>query len=344
MNISKIKLDDIKRCYAVSNIFYDDENHLIFASEDPNVVCKSFSGRNFEVQEELWKEPGGCMSIIQIPNKEKEFLAIQEFYMKVSPSLAKVVWGKKTENGWEYRDILKIPYIHRFDIYRVGNINYFIGATIATTKQNKEDWSVPGRIYVGKLPETPDEELKVEILRDGMYRNHGYYRDYDGSGNICGYFGCDDGLYKVIPPENENLDWKIEKILDGYIGEVSIIDIDNDGVKEIMTIEPFHGNEIHIYKEIDGKWSRVYTYENEIDFAHSLVAGTLRGVPTFLAGVRRKDSELFYVQFKDGKFVTKIIDKEVGPANLYLINEEGRDLILSANHTANEATVYIVED
>ena len=111
-------------------------------------------------------------------------------------------------------------------------MNYFIGATIATTKQNKEDWSVPGRIYVGKLPETPDEELKVEILRDGMYRNHGYYRDYDGSGNVCGYFGCDDGLYKVIPPENENLDWKIEKILDGYIGEVSIIDIDNDDVNQ----------------------------------------------------------------------------------------------------------------
>ena len=75
-----------------------------------------------------------------------------------------------------------------------------------------------------------------------------------------------------------------------------------------------------------------------------MVAGTLRGVPTFLAGVRQKDAELFYVQFKDGKFVTKIIDKEVGPANLYLINEEGRDLILSANHTANEAAVYIVED
>ena len=344
MNISKIKLDDIKRCYAVSNIFYDNENHLIFASEDPDIICKSFSGKKFEVQEELWKEPGGCMSIIQIPNKEKEFLAIQEFYMKVSPSLARVVWGKKTENVWEYRDIFKTPYIHRFDIYRVGNINYFIGATIATSKQNKEDWSVPGRIYVGKLPETPDEELKVEILRDGMYRNHGYYRDYDENGNVCGYFGCDDGLYKVTPPENENSDWKIEKILNGYIGEVSIIDIDNDGMKEIMTIEPFHGNEIHIYKKVNDVWTRVYTYGNEIDFAHSLVAGTLRGVPTFLAGVRRKDAELFYVQFKDGKFITKIIDKMVGPANLYLINEERRDLILSANHTANEAAVYIVED
>mgnify|MGYP001110624548 FL=1 len=74
------------------------------------------------------------------------------------------------------------------------------------------------------------------------------------------------------------------------------------------------------------------------------MGGTLRGVPTFLAGVRRKDAELFYVQYKDGAFVMKVIDRGVGPANLCLVNEENRDLIIAANHTANEAAVYIVED
>ena len=111
-----------------------------------------------------------------------------------------------------------------------------------------------------------------------------------------------------------------------------------------MTIEPFHGTEIHIYKKLEGSYQRVYTYENEIDFAHTLVGGTLRGVPTFLAGVRRRDAELFYVQYKDGAFVTKEIDRGVGPANLCLVKEEARDLIVAANHTANEAAVYIVED
>ena len=102
--------------------------------------------------------------------------------------------------------------------------------------------------------------------------------------------------------------------------------------------------EIHIYKKLEGSYQRVYTYENEIDFAHTLVGGILRGVPTFLAGVRRRDAELFYVQYKEGAFVTKEIDRGVGPANLCLVNEENRDLIIAANHTANEAAVYIVED
>ena len=50
------------------------------------------------------------------------------------------------------------------------------------------------------------------------------------------------------------------------------------------------------------------------------------------------------MQYKDGAFVMKVIDRGVGPANLCLVNEENRDLIIAANHTANEAAVYIVED
>ena len=39
MKIEKIKLDDIKRCYCASNIYMIVENHVMFASEDPNVLC-----------------------------------------------------------------------------------------------------------------------------------------------------------------------------------------------------------------------------------------------------------------------------------------------------------------
>lgn len=53
-----------------------------------------------EKKQNVWTIPGGCMSIVPIPGKEKEFLAVQEFYLKVTPSLAKIVWGKyEVENG-----------------------------------------------------------------------------------------------------------------------------------------------------------------------------------------------------------------------------------------------------
>lgn len=38
--------------------------------------------------------------------------------------------------------------------------------------------------------------------------------------------------------------------MQGTIGEIATIDIDNDGEKEIMTIEPFHGTEIKIIKRL----------------------------------------------------------------------------------------------
>ena len=195
----------------------------IYASEDPDVVCEMFLGKSFERKETIWKKAGGCMSIIPIPNREGEFLAVQEFYLKVSPSLSKIVWGKYTEGGFVIKDVLQLPYIHRFDIYRKNGVNYFIGATIASAKQNKEDWSVPGRIYVGVLPEDLNEGIQVEVLMDGLYRNHGYYRD---AKHTCGYFGSDQGIVKVTPPAHIDGQWQVEYVLSGTIGEIAVLDID----------------------------------------------------------------------------------------------------------------------
>lgn len=334
----------MKRCYCASNIYMDNENHILLASEDPDIACNMYSGKDFEIQERVWTHPGGCMSIIPIPNKEREFLAVQEFYLKVSPSLAKIVWGKyDPQTGWQTKDVLSLPYIHRFDIYDVDGTNFFIGATIATSKQDKNDWSVPGRIYIGRLPDDPSQGIDLTILADGLYRNHGYWHGKE-NGKDVGYFGSDQGILKVTPPDTADGEWKTEFILEGQIGEIAVCDIDQDGKEEIMTIEPFHGNSIQIYHEAEDGYEKVWTYDNTIDFAHTLVGTTLRGVPTFVAGVRRVDAELFYVQYVDGQYKATVIEKGVGPANLCVVNEKDRDLIISANHTANEAAVYIVTE
>ena len=93
MKIEKIHLDDMKRCYCASNITFDNENHILLASEDPDVACNMYNTKDFTKKQNVWTKPGGCMSIIPIPGKEREFIAVQEFYLKVSPSLSKLVWG-----------------------------------------------------------------------------------------------------------------------------------------------------------------------------------------------------------------------------------------------------------
>lgn len=342
MKIVKKHLDDIKRCYCASNINFDNRNHILLASEDPNVACNMYDGEDFENKLNVWTEAGGCMSIVPIPGKDKEFLAVQEFYLKVSPSLSKLVWAKYVDGKWVIKDLVSLPYLHRFGILNQDGINYLVVATIATSKKDKNDWSVPGRVYVAKLGDCPEEGVELEVLVDGLYRNHGFYQT-KVNGKDVAYFGSDQGIIKVSCPEKVGGQFRVDYILEGKIGEVAIIDIDNDGEDEIMTIEEFHGDHIQIYKKLDGKYQKVWQYDNEIEFAHTIVGAKVANRNTFVCGVRRKDAELFMVQCVDGEFVTTVIEKGVGPANVCVVNEKDRDIIVAANHTANEAAIYYVE-
>ena len=295
MKIVKKKLDDMYRCYCASNIYFDNQNHILLASEDPDVACNMYYGKDYETKENVWTHPGGCMSIVPIPGKEKEFLCVQEFYLKVTPSLSKIVWGKYDNGTWQFKDVVSVPYVHRFGIFNQNGINYLILATVATSKKEKNDWSVPGRIYVAELPEDPSTGVELEVL-------------------------C------------------------GHIGEIATIDIDGDGQDEIMTIEEFHGNTIQIYKKDGSEYKKVWQYDNEIDFAHALVGAKLAGQNAFVCGVRRKDCELFVVTYEDGEYKVTMVDKGVGPANLCVVHEDNRDIIVGANHTAAEAAIYFVTE
>lgn len=337
MKIQKIHLDDIVRCYCAGHIDIGNETYALLASENPTSPCRAYPLSDISKSEKVWDDRGGCMSIIPIPNKEAEFLAINEFYLKISPSKAKLVHGKRVDGQWIIEDILNLPFLHRFDIYNVNGNNYLICATIARDKDNKEDWSKPGQVYGALLPDDLSQPIELIELLDGCYRNHGYTKGiYEGK--TCGFFGSDQGIYRIIPPYDGK--WSVEKIHEGNVSEIAFSDLDGDGIEEMMTIEPFHGNNVKIYKNVDGTYKEVYQYPNKIDFAHALVGTTLCGVNSFVVGIRRVNAELFYVQHVNGKYEVTIIESGVGPANLDVIHAKECDYIVAANHTKNEAALY----
>lgn len=92
MRITKKKLGDLKRCYAVGVLNNSYGTRAVYASEDPGYPCYSYNIDDFSDKELIWDGPGGTMSIIQIPGRDDEFLVVQEFYLKVSPSLSKIVY------------------------------------------------------------------------------------------------------------------------------------------------------------------------------------------------------------------------------------------------------------
>jgi len=341
MKINKIHLDDLYRCYSTAAIPLDDELHLFYASEEKDYPCFAYSGKDFADKKVVWEKGGGTMSMIPIPQRKNQFLAVNGFYLKETPSGAHLTWVTydKTK-GFTFKELLYLPYLHRFDLIESDGKVYFIGGTIAHTKKDKEDWSDPGKIYGALLPDDLNTPFDLKVIKEGLYRNHGYSRSPQQDG---GYFTADQGIFKVTVPSSTT-DWKVEQIMDKPIGEIALIDIDNDGQDELMTIEPFHGNVIKIYKKIDGIYKDVYSYPYVIDFAHTLVGAKIRGVNSFIGGVRREASDLFMVQFHNGKYETTIIDKGVGPANLNVVNFKDHDLIHSSNHTQNEAAVYVISD
>lgn len=341
MKFVKKNLDDMYHCYCASNLYFDHQNHIVLASEDPDIGCNMYYGKDFENKENIWKHAGGCMSIVQIPNKEKEFLCVQEFYLHVTPSASKIVWGKYIDNHWEFKDVVSIPYIHRFGILNQNGINYLVLATVASSKNNVDDWSVPGKIYVAELPEDLSIGVKLEVLCDGLYRNHGFWQTKENGMDVA-YFGSDQGILRISAPEKHGGQWKVEPILFGHIGEVATMDIDGDGQDEIITIEEFHGNSIQIYKKEGNTYKKVWKYKNEIDFAHALVGTTLAGKNAFVCGVRRKDCELFVVTYENGEYKVTMVDKGGGPANICVVHEKDRDIIVAANHTAAKASIYFV--
>ena len=341
MNIEKRELSDLLRCYATRAFDVDNKLTLFYASEEEGYPCYAFTGDEFEERSVVWEKGGGTMSIIPIPNRKNEFFAIMDFYLKVTPSKSKLVWGKKVGKEWVLKDMLYLPFLHRFEIFEVNGDLHFLGATIADNKQFKDDWSLPGSVYTGVFPKDFNEGLSVEKIGTGYFRNHGLTKKTEEGKQVV-YLSSDQGVIRVTPPYDAN-EWKIEKVFDGQISEIAIGDIDNDGKSEIITIEPFHGNTIKIYKNINGKYEVIYKYDNIIDFAHSLVYCTIKGEPTFLAGIRRLDCELVAFNFRNGAIEKTIIDEGGGPANLYVYNQEDRDLILSANHTENKAVVYVIK-
>ncbi|MHC1749639.1 MAG: hypothetical protein AB9856_15315 [Cellulosilyticaceae bacterium] len=345
MKFEKKFLTDLHRCYATSSTIVDGKRHILIATEGEG-SCYSYTGENF-AQETVWEGPGGTMSMIPVPGKNGDFLAVQNFFPTFQSENATIVWTKPCEDGiWETKTLFKLPYVHRFDILTAGNKHYFIGATLCTTKTCKEDWSDPGKIYVAEIPEDLNSPFELKVIKEGLTKNHGYCKGI-WEQKESGFVTCEEGVFVVTPPQNEKETWKIEQILDMPTSDIAIVDIDEDGEDELVTIQAFHGDRFLIYKKIEGTYKAIYSYPKKMDFGHVVWGGKLRGKPRILGGYRREEKELFMIECISKaplQFKEHVIESGVGPSNVAVVHEKDRDIIISANRELGQAALYFVTD
>ena len=106
-----------------------------------------------------------------------------------------------------------------------------------------------------------------------------------------------------------------------------------------MTIEPFHGNTLNVYKCVSGQWEK--TYGDELWFGHGLSCGMFQGDPVIVVGNRRGPLTLnLYRSLPGGGFRREILEEEAGPTQTQVFTSGGTDYILSANQLKNEVALY----
>ena len=341
MKIEKQVLTTLPNCYSANSIVVDGETRILVASEGEG-ACLAWTGPGYDSAHTVWEGPGGTMSIVPIPGTNGEFLAVQKFFRMFQWEEAKVVHVRPLPSGgYAVTDILQLPYIHRFDLLTVGDRHYFIACTLATTKDSKEDWSNPGKIWVGEY--TGVGALEIRVLKDGISKNHGYSR-LTQDGVMRGLVTGEEGAFEVTPPQRAGDEWTVKQIMDWPISDISAIDIDGDGELEFATIEPFHGTYFRIYKKIDGAFKKIYEHPETTEFYHVVVGAQLAGVPVFIGGCRRGQQQLFYVrasQTAPQALETVLIEAGVGPSNVYVLHEKNRDIIVAANRETDQAALYI---
>lgn len=347
MKIHKQVLDTMERCYAASSLEIDGQLYAVLASEAINGPCYAYTGHDFSQKEIIWENAGGTMSLLQIPGTNGEFIAVQRFFPGFKSEEAKLVWGKRENRDcWVVKDLAPLPFIHRFDLFRVEDDIYILAATLCGSKKDREDWSDPGKLYVCKLPSSPELGVEFVPILENLYKNHGYCRgDYEG--RAAGFVTCEGGIYVIQPPSEKNSEWRTNLLIDCPISDVALCDLDNDGVDELVTIEPFHGDKFLVRKKEDEEYRVVYDYQQGVQFAHSVVGCSLRGKPSVVCGVRRGSGDLFILQrgSKEDAWCRVITaERGAGTSNAAVVNQRDRDIIISANHSRNEAALYFITD
>ncbi len=336
-NICKQVLGELPMVYAVCVNRIGNQPFYMAATE-LHGPCYAYSPPHHKPIQ-VWDRPGGVMSLIAINDGTGRALAIQRAWPIYHFDQACVVDIKPSDASgqqWQVAPVLDLPFAHRVMIFG----QWVIGATLANAKAAQEDWTVPGKVVAAPLTQQWGTPLEAQTILDGIRRNHGMnIVELDGKPRLM--VSGIDGLFAITAPSTDQPQWQHERLLDHDVSDMAVFDIDGDGHPELITIEPFHGDRLVIYKRSNaGQWQPAY--EHAIRFGHVVWAGLFTGQPTLLIGNRAGDKDLYMLRPKQPGSLDMTctwIDRHTGPANIAVIQP---NLILAANHALGEVALYEV--
>lgn len=346
-------LAKIKAPYSINKL---NNNDIIAGSEaDGELLLLRSSGENFEYNiSVIAKKPGGFMSILPFNQGENPIIvAIGDFkpvFKGENAGIFVYYPDGDISKEWKIKKIINLPFVHRIELVQSGGKKYLVSATICGGKDFQDDWEKPGKIYVSYIPSDNiiSEKITAKPIPGLLLRkNHGLFRthleDYQKEGFLASAM---EGVFFIIPPQDDNHQWTWERIINKEISDISAFDIDNCGRKEIITLEPFHGNVLSVYKKVKNKWMRI-VIDDTLDFGHVVWAGMINGKPKIIAGSRKGEMELSIYTLEGStslKFSKRHIGRNIGAAQLTVSEINGSSVVFCTSTKNNEITICSIED
>lgn len=334
--LKKQSILEIENVYT-AHAFATDEGFFVGAGSETGSQVKLYNLANKSI-ENLPDCPGGMMSFIPVPGKPWTFVTIMGLFPPFIGGEAGLYLHNLSGNEWTTVKAMDLPFAHRCEFMQHRDGPVLVAATVSKLKENPADWSRPGELHVVSMEKNPSLPWESEVIDSGITRNHGMAKASLGGEDLLLVSG-DKGIFSIQDRHGQS--WEVNAVFEKEVSEMTFIDLDGDGQKELVTIEPFHGTELNIYKLIDADWQ--LKYSGSLSFGHGLSSGVFNGEPVIVAGNRSDSLALEIITVDDllrGKVNKRIIETEVGPTQTQIFSHMGVDYILSANQKKHEVALY----
>ncbi len=350
MRFEKRSLCTMNMPYALGRLELDGEQCVVGATEDHGQVM--VMRPPFRDASELVPGPGGCMALLADRERPGTLYAVMGCFL-----------GYKFQEGGVYRirresdgvfravKILDLPFAHRIELVERPTGRYLIAAALAADKSDPTDWSKPGALYAAPVPHGDLDsraQWRLTPILEGVHKNHGLLvTPFQGRRSVL--LSGSEGLF-ALDLDSSGEGWPSRRVLEREISEMAVFDFDGDGKDELVTIEPFHGNALHVYREGARGWESVW--EAELAYGHCLWAGEIMGRRSLLVSNRSGSRDLILYQFTgieaqrgSSPFPAParvVVDAGAGSANMLVLRSAGVEHIFATNQGGSEIAVYTV--
>ena len=334
--IKKETILNIPNVYTATAFQVDGTTYVAAGSEtEPEVHLCQMDNRQVE---QLPDCPGGMMSFVPVPGHSDQFISIMGLFPPFIGNDAGLFLHQREDGGWRTVRAMDLPFAHRCEIISHGGKNFLLAASVSIHKENPSDWSRPGELHLVSLDRQSSIPWNSEVLDISVVRNHGMSRARIGGNETVCISGA-EGIFSLERDVRGR--WEFRPVFDGEVSEMSFADLDGDGQDELVTIEPFHGETLSIYKRSGEQWVKQFTAP--LSFGHGLSAGRFNRMPVVIAGNRSGslNLEMFIIgDLEQGAVKKSVVEPDAGPTQTQVFSFDGRDYILSANQRKHEVALY----